>query len=293
VPLRIPGRRQSLSVVSVLLGTVLLAFAGCNSRQPLFGESPVAPTHAGALFALTVSPTGVMGGTTAFGTLLLTAPATSGGMVVSLSSNHPAVTVPPTVTIAPGADTLQFPITTRTVTADTVAAIVAASTGELVETTVALWAEQATSLSLWYEPRPGGLVVGRRLTPASGTFTVSCSGSGLSVSVTATGSTPTRVFLAAPTGTPLRPGAYENVRSRFASPAAPALDVFSLDVDSCSTQDARFVVHEAQFGPGTQPIRRFSATFERHCGGDTLTTWGELRLTGVPQSFSTLACLQP
>jgi len=81
-----------------------------------------APTMA----SLTLNPTSVKGSTSSTGTVTLNAPAPAGGIVVTLSSNRTSVaTVPASVTVAAGATTATFPITTRTVTSSTSVTITA------------------------------------------------------------------------------------------------------------------------------------------------------------------------
>jgi hypothetical protein len=284
-----------LPLVLFVVGLSLLLSAACNSRNSLFDSAatPTAPSAVlGVLFGLSITPTGVMGGTPVTGIIGLTGPAPLGGLLVSLSSNSGVVTLPATVTVPAGADRATFPITTLGVVADVDVSIVAATPAGSVATTLGVWSEQPTYLTLWYEPSPGGHVVGRRFTPSTAAFTVSCSGSGLTLSVPGSNATAHRVFLSAPTGTPLRPGTYENASATFTRPAGPSLDVGGPDINACSAQSGRFIVHEAQFGAGTQPVQRFSATFERRCSAGTMSIWGELRLTGVPNNAFGSACLR-
>jgi hypothetical protein len=72
-----------------------------------------------ALSAVTVNPTSVNGGSSATGTVTLSAAAPSGGAVVSLSDNSSAATVPGSVTVAAGATSANFTVTTSTVTTPT------------------------------------------------------------------------------------------------------------------------------------------------------------------------------
>jgi hypothetical protein len=88
--------------------------SGCTaSSQP----SPTAPPSASAaLSALSVSPTDVVGGDPATGTVTLSAAAPAGGVVVALSSdNTAAATVPASVTVPAGATSATFPVTTNAV----------------------------------------------------------------------------------------------------------------------------------------------------------------------------------
>jgi hypothetical protein len=83
-----------------------------------------------ALSALTLSPTSVVGGNSAQGTVTLTSAAPSGGAIVTLSSSNTAVaTVPASVTIAGGATSATFTIPTQTVTASSSVTISAAYGG--------------------------------------------------------------------------------------------------------------------------------------------------------------------
>lgn len=78
-----------------------------------------APAEA-SLSALSVSPTSVVGGNTAQGTVTLTGAAPSGGAVVSLSSANPAVaTVPASVAVPAGATSASLTINTTAVSANT------------------------------------------------------------------------------------------------------------------------------------------------------------------------------
>ncbi|WP_190285664.1 Calx-beta domain-containing protein [Montanilutibacter psychrotolerans] len=80
------------------------------------GWKPVATP---VLSAVSASPSSVFGGQSATGTVTLGAAAPSGGARVTLASASPAFAVPPNVTVAAGARTATFPITTQpsTVTA--------------------------------------------------------------------------------------------------------------------------------------------------------------------------------
>ncbi|PYQ71049.1 MAG: hypothetical protein DMG01_26400 [Acidobacteria bacterium] len=71
------------------------------------------PPPAATLSAFSVSPTSVVGGASATGTVTLASAAPAGGTVVSLSSNQPgAASVPASVTVTAGATKATFPITT-------------------------------------------------------------------------------------------------------------------------------------------------------------------------------------
>jgi hypothetical protein len=84
--------------------------SGCTVSQP-------PPSTAPTLSSLTVSPTDVVGGDPATGTVALSAAAPAGGFVVDLSSdNTAAATVPPSVSVPAGATRATFVVTTKQVT---------------------------------------------------------------------------------------------------------------------------------------------------------------------------------
>ena len=77
------------------------------------------------LVGVMANPSVVTGGGTSTGTVFLGTPAPAGGIVVSLSSDLAAATVPATVTVPEGATSANFAITTTVVLTDTVAFITA------------------------------------------------------------------------------------------------------------------------------------------------------------------------
>ncbi len=83
-----------------------------------------------ALSAIALSPTSVVGGNTAQGTATLTNAAPAGGALVALSSSNPSTaTVPANVSVAAGATSRTFSVSTLSVTASTLATITAAFGG--------------------------------------------------------------------------------------------------------------------------------------------------------------------
>jgi trimeric autotransporter adhesin len=110
-----PGTTTSTS------SSVITASAGGVSRTALFTVTSGSPT----LSNLSITPLSVTGGSSATGTVTLTAPATGSGVTVSLSSNNAIASVPASVTVAPGAETGSFTVTTTPVTASSSALITA------------------------------------------------------------------------------------------------------------------------------------------------------------------------
>ena len=111
------------------------------------------------LTSIALNPSNVTGGSSAAGTVMLSAPAPSGGALVSLSSSNPGVVnVPTNVTVPAGATTTVFTATTSAVTASTPVAISGSYAG----------VTQTSSLTVIPPPPPG--------TPA-GTYSLVITGS--------------------------------------------------------------------------------------------------------------------
>jgi uncharacterized repeat protein (TIGR01451 family) len=82
------------------------------------------------LSSLRIDPNILAGGQVATGTVTLTGPAPTGGVVVILTSEHPEfAAVPQSLTVPPGATSAPFPITTHAVTAGTAIRITASAVG--------------------------------------------------------------------------------------------------------------------------------------------------------------------
>ncbi|WP_157046190.1 Ig-like domain-containing protein [Geotalea uraniireducens] len=109
--------------------TISASYGGVTRTATLTVARPV-------LSALSVSPTSVRGGATSRGTVRLSSPAPSGGVVVSLSDNSSAAGVPANVTIAGGSTSATFTITTTRVTRSTSVTISAAYGGVTKRTTL-------------------------------------------------------------------------------------------------------------------------------------------------------------
>jgi hypothetical protein len=99
------------SVVSTPTSTTLSATYGGVTKTTTF---TVNPAPAPALATLTLNRTSVVGGSSVIGTVTLSAPAGSGGAMVTLASSNPsAASVPSTVAVAFGATSGTFTVTTR------------------------------------------------------------------------------------------------------------------------------------------------------------------------------------
>jgi hypothetical protein len=112
----ITGISQSVTIVA---GT-----SNSSREARLTVTAPATTPPAASLSSLSLNPSTVTGGTSSTATVTLTGAAPSGGVVVSLSSGNPgAAAVPETVTVAAGATSATFSVTTSAVTSNTTSVI--------------------------------------------------------------------------------------------------------------------------------------------------------------------------
>jgi hypothetical protein len=138
----LPAQRLFWRVRAINSAGVAGPFSTSRRFTAQAGSTPPAPA---SLSAVSVSPTSVVGGNAAQGTVTLTGGAPSGGAVVSLSSANPSVVaVPSTVTVAAGASSVTFAVTTSTVTANTSVGITATYAGVSRATTLTVNAPSST-----------------------------------------------------------------------------------------------------------------------------------------------------
>lgn len=107
------------TAVALQTPVTLTATVGTQSVTATFVVNPV------SLEGLEIHPGHVVGGGTTTGTVAISGPAPSGGIVITLASNSASATLPTTVTIPAGQNSVAFTITTTTVTANTVVQITA------------------------------------------------------------------------------------------------------------------------------------------------------------------------
>jgi len=106
----------------------LLAISLCTYSCGGYGPPPVG--GGATLASVGLNPTSVTGGSSAMGTVTLSAAASSGGAAVSLSSSSTATaTVPASVTVAAGASSATFTVSTSAVTTSTPVTISASYAG--------------------------------------------------------------------------------------------------------------------------------------------------------------------
>ena len=130
------------AVASTTTATVT-ATTGAVMHSAVLTVNPTAP--AATLASASVSPSAVVEGDGATGTVTLTAAAPAGGAMVALSSSSVAATVPAAVTVPAGATSATFAIATSAVAAGTSATLTASYAGTNRTATLAI---RALTLSL-------------------------------------------------------------------------------------------------------------------------------------------------
>jgi hypothetical protein len=125
------------SAVAANTGVTITATYGGVSRTTTLTVTPASTPTPASLSAVSVSPSSVVGGTTAQGTITLTGGAPSGGAVVTLSSaNTSVVSVPASVNVAAGVSSANFSVNTSAVGANTGVTITATYGGVSRTTTL-------------------------------------------------------------------------------------------------------------------------------------------------------------
>jgi hypothetical protein len=113
------------SRVSVLSGARINATAGGVTRSIFVNVAPD-PNAPPLLQSMTISPASVTGGTSATGTVFLSAPAPSGGIFVTLATSNPSAAQAPGIVNVPGGQSsASYPLTTFAVSANTTVTITA------------------------------------------------------------------------------------------------------------------------------------------------------------------------
>jgi uncharacterized repeat protein (TIGR01451 family) len=105
-------------VASATSVTIAASYNNSNASATLWigAATPTLPT----LSAISLNPTSVRGGSASTGTVTLSAPAPSGGAVISLISSNPSIAIVPAgITVPAGATSASFSVTTRRVSRPT------------------------------------------------------------------------------------------------------------------------------------------------------------------------------
>lgn len=90
----------------------------------------------------------LLGGATTTGTLTLNGNASRPGVIVTLSSNNPAVVVPNTVTMPPGTSSVTFPVTTSVLVVNTPVILTASALGISLNNTITVKGPTLTSFTV-------------------------------------------------------------------------------------------------------------------------------------------------
>jgi len=117
------------SVTSPTVATIT-ATAGAVTQTATLTVNPL------GLSSISVDPSNVVGAGTANGSVMLNAPAGTGGVVVALASSDPSATVPTSVTVASGHSKARFTVTTTAVSTATAVTLTATSGAASVTTTL-------------------------------------------------------------------------------------------------------------------------------------------------------------
>lgn len=110
------------SVTDATTATISATYGGVVGTATLTITSSGTPPPV-TLSALSLNPTSVVGGSSSTATVTLSGVAPTGGVAVTLSSNHAAATVPASVTVAAGATSATFAVNTTAVSANTTVTI--------------------------------------------------------------------------------------------------------------------------------------------------------------------------
>jgi hypothetical protein len=113
----------SIATAAVTANTSVTLSANYSGVTRITTLTLTPPPPPASLSSLSLSPTTVIGGNNSQGTVHLTSPAPSGGLMVALSSSSADATVPASVLIGAGSTSASFSVTTRTVTTSTSAII--------------------------------------------------------------------------------------------------------------------------------------------------------------------------
>lgn len=249
-----PGTTTSTS------SSVITASAGGVSRTALFTVTSSSPT----LSNLSITPLSVTGGSSATGTVTLTAPATGSGVTVSLSSNSAIAGVPASVTVAPGAETGSFAVTTTAVTASSSALITAthaASTRNFtLGVTPAATGPAVTSVTLSQSNVVGG-------TPVTGTVRLASAAPGGGQTVVLTSDNPDAA----------------TVPSSVTVPAGQVTATFPVDTKPTVNSQSSLIVAEAG-GARVGAVITVTSEFSANNGSVSLARGGngEGRVTSSP-----------
>ncbi len=144
----VPAGATSVNVDAVTTAVASDTDVAITATHGTVSKSVTLTVAAPVASAISVTPTSVLGGTSATGTVTLSGPAPAGGRVVTLSSNLTAASVPSSVTVAAGASTATFTITTTSIAYNAAATLSASNNGVTVTTSMTVRGPAPTTVTL-------------------------------------------------------------------------------------------------------------------------------------------------
>ena len=148
-----PFKISTTTTAKALTATVAATLAQVTVSTSLTVNPPV-------LQSISLAPTSVAGGASSTGTVALSGPAPTGGMVVTLSSDSIFAVLPKSVTIPAGKAAVTFVVKTTAVAKQAVANILGSLSGQQVQASLTITAPQLASLTL----NPTSIVGGKSST---------------------------------------------------------------------------------------------------------------------------------
>ncbi len=156
---------QSQNVSTTTSATLAANYNGVTKTAIL----TITPAVSATLASVSVNPASVTPGMSPTGTVRLSAPAPTGGITIDLWTNGSPAFVPPSVTVATGASTATFSVTTMNVTSSTQGTITAFYNGT-VQTATIIVAPAMTANLVGLSVGPESIAAGKTST---GTVTLS------------------------------------------------------------------------------------------------------------------------
>jgi hypothetical protein len=231
----------------------------------------------------------VIGNAGITGTITMSLPAPTGGWTVTLSSNKPTfAVVPASVTVAAGASSATFPITTKEYSSTYTAAITATSDGG--KTVANLTVETEDVLSVTFAANP---VIGTAGTTGTVTVSVPASAGGLTVNLSSSNAgyvgVPATVVVAsgATSATfPITTKAYPSIYSATVKASCQASTASAnLTVEAFGVSSVSFATNPVTGDAGTTGT--VTLTFAAPAGGCTVSlSSGTPGFVGVPASVT-------
>jgi hypothetical protein len=264
-----------------------LAGAGCKANLP---ESPTPAPKLASIASVEIEPGAVLGGDGATGIVRLAGPAQTPGLFVTMSSSDDVASVPATVSIPVGSTFVRFGVTTRRVDGDRTALITASTAGGSATTKIEVWMINAPTHLLYFSGNDEPIARGGfgRFTPATSTFSATCNGNEVHISISTPGRESWSLALKAPGNGPLTSQFYEAARIGFADQWA-GMDLV-VGGRSCDPITGYFIIDEIDIsGNGVNVLR---GEFRQQCVGQIGQIDGQFRFDMALGSSTGTDCLR-